>query len=135
MNGWVVAALVLNAAIVVVAIVYATRFAGRSVVVGVELQLELQALPITAPDVYADSRLPLFSPEQMTRTEWRALLEAFDAARAVYLKELTAWRNGLPRTHGSLMHAKHNLDIARWRLTRFERDTGTGPGLDAPARR
>ena len=132
MNAWVVAALVVNTALVVVAIVFALRLAGRSVVVALELELQLHAPPVATLEAGANSRLPLFSPAQMTRTEWRALLEAFDAARVVYLKELTTWRDGLPRAAGSLSHAKHDLEVARLRLTQFERSVSTGPEHQAP---
>ena len=121
MNSWVVTALVLNAALVVVAIVFAVRLAGRSVIVAVELELQLHSSPVVTADADADLRLPLFSSAQMTRTEWRALLEAFDGARAVYLKELIAWRREQPRAPGALSRALHDLDVARQRLDRFER--------------
>ena len=115
MSNWVIAALVVNAALVVVAIVIAVRIAGRAVVVAVELELQLQPSAIATVEIDDRPRLPLFSPAQMSRTEWRALLETFDAARVVYLKELTAWRNEQPRTPGALSRARHDLDIAKWR--------------------
>jgi hypothetical protein len=130
MNTWVVVALVVNAALVVVAILFAMHLAGRSVIVAVELELQLHLPPVVTAEVDEGSRLPLFSPAQMSKTEWRALLEAFDGARAVYLKELTAWRNRVPRVAGSLSRATHDLNIARWRWTRFERQVSAGTRLD-----
>jgi hypothetical protein len=128
MSSWVVAALFPNTALVVAAIVYAVRLSGQSVVVAVELELQLHAASVSTADTDAVPRLPLFSPAQMTRTERRALLEAFDAARAVYLEELTAWRNQQPRTTGALSQARHDLDVAKQRLNRFERVTSSGVG-------
>jgi hypothetical protein len=130
MSGWVVLALTVNAALVGVAIVYAVRLAGRGVVVAVELELQLASKPVTPADSDERWRLPLFTAAQMNKTEWRALLESFDAARAIYLKELTAWRNGQPRAPGTLSQALHDLDVARDRLNRFEREVSTGIGRE-----
>src|SRR5262245_31200001 len=124
MSSWVVAVLVLNVALVVAVIVLALHIAGRRVLVAFEVELEWspQAVPVSAPELDAHPRLPLFTPAQTMRAEWSALLDAFDAARNAYLRELTAWRTRELRTNGALTEAKHNFEIAKRRLTRFERE-------------
>ena len=116
MSGWVVAALVLNAALVVVVIALALRIASRGVRVAVEVRCNPE------PDLDAAPRLPLFSPHQMRQTEWHALLGALEGARANYLRELVAWRNRQPRTQGALAQSMHDLEVAKRRLQRFERE-------------
>jgi hypothetical protein len=47
---------------------------------------------------------------------------ALEGARANYLRELGAWRNRQPRTQGALAESMHDLEVAKRRLQRFERE-------------
>ena len=129
MSSWVVTALILNAALVVVAILFAVRIAGRTVVVAMKVELELSpgavSTAVAGPD--EASRLPLFSAAQMTRTEWLALLDAFDKARVLYVTELVKARTARASIDGSLTQATHDFEVAKRRLTRFELEVGSGP--------
>jgi hypothetical protein len=88
----------------------------------------------SAADLDAAPRLPLFSGAQMRRTEWKALFNALEAARATYLRELVAWRNRQPRTQGALAQASHDLEVAKRRLQRFERGMCAGHTADLTPR-
>jgi hypothetical protein len=125
MSNWVVAVLILNAALVVAIIVLALKIAGRKVLVAVEVTAG--STEISTVDSEAIPSSPRWSQTQMTRTEWRFLLDACDAARAVYVRELTAWRNEAPRLAGALTEATHDYEVAKRRLTRFELDVSVGP--------
>ncbi|HEX7237445.1 MAG TPA: hypothetical protein VF405_10825 [Gammaproteobacteria bacterium] len=127
MSSWVAAALMANAALVVVAIVLAVRIAGRSAAGAVNVSLEYTAaIAVLTPDAGGGERLPLFTRAQMIRTEWRALLAAYDAARIVYAREHAARRDGGPRPHGALGQALHDLHVAERRLMSFEREIVRG---------
>ena len=128
MSSWVVAALILNAVLVAAAIVLAVHIASRSA--GVAMQVGLQWSPAAVSTVVADadeaSRLPLFTPAQMRRTEWHALLTAFHAARVVYVKELVKARTARASIDGSLQRATHDFEVAQRRLARFELEVSSG---------
>jgi hypothetical protein len=136
MSNWVVTVLVLNAAVVVAIIVLALHIAGRNVLVALEVKVALSPTQNAISIVAADGRasLPLWSPTQMTRSEWHALLDAFGVARRAYMREMTTWRNEQPREAGALARATHELEIAKRRLTRFELDVSVGRN-DGPRQR
>src|SRR5688572_684635 len=121
MTSWIVAGLTLNAALVAAAIVFALRLAGRNALATSELQWK-PFPPSFTPTAAAVSRLPPFSSAQMERSEWRALLDALDAARTAYRLELTAWHGERDQTFGALTRAKHGFEVAKSRLLRFERE-------------
>jgi methylaspartate ammonia-lyase len=128
MSSWVVAALILNAVLVAAAIVFAVRIASRSTVVALGVELQRSPAAVSAVMAYAGagSRPPLFRPAQMRRTEWRALVDAFEAARAVYVSELIEARTAGASVAGSLTRATHDFEVAKRRLNRFELEVCAG---------
>lgn len=127
MSNWVVAAIIVNAALVVAVIVLALHIANRSVAVAVRVDVQVSP-PVAAVTelVAAPSRPPLFSASQMRRAEWHALLNAYDEAHLKYLRALVAWNKDELRNYGGLTRAHHDFEIAKRRLTRFELKASAG---------
>jgi hypothetical protein len=122
MSTWVIAGLLLNVAVVAVAVVLVLRFAGpRSVHGAVAPSFAGNAGPSPRPRGPTEIRLPSLNPTDTRRVEWLALLDAFERARVAYARELAMWHAG-PKRYGALSRTKHALDVARKRLNRFERE-------------
>lgn len=122
MSIWIAAAMVLNAALVAAVIGLALRI-GRGAVDTVPTA----ELPPPIAERRPERRLqPHFSRVQMTGTEWRALFDAFREANRAYQRELAAWHTERPRTYGNLTRARHEVEVAKRRLTRFERQMTAG---------
>jgi len=115
---WIAAAMVLNAALVAAVIVLAVRIGGRNVPIAFTA-----GRPSPAPALARGERLrpAPFSPGQMNRAEWHALLDAYRVAHDTYLQKLADWHVQRPRAYGALSRAKHELEVAKRRLDRFER--------------
>jgi hypothetical protein len=123
-SHWVVAAIALNVAFVATVIVFAFRIPRQNAVDTDLVYLKpgwrspaLERLTEAAPRPIAAYR-----SADMTRAEWRALLDSLDAAHRVYLRELKAWHTVKPRVYGALTQAKHDLEVAKRRLACFERE-------------
>jgi hypothetical protein len=138
-SNWFVAAMILNTALVARAIMFALRVGGPSRsdtfdVLQAELLWKDSPPPESRPNHDGVQRLPLFSSTEMRRTEWSALLDAFGAARNLYVRELAAWYAEQPRPFGALKRARHELAVAKRRLTRFERAMTTRSTQSAAGR-
>ena len=122
LSSWLVVATLLNVALVVATIALALRIGRPSTLAGVEGQSKRPSVPVNTTGHDAVSLPPRFKPAQMERIERRALLDAFDAALAAYLRALTVCRREREPFQSSFARARHELHVAWLRLTRFERE-------------